>query len=97
MKQELTNKNRFAEKIAIIYVLIWTLIVPIQTFGQDNYLQSQINNVPLNQEGSSMPNLTGNKANEYLKENGLYESLTEAMQAARYYLAHDEQISRYSL
>lgn len=68
----------------IIYTLVWIAIIPTKILAKPTFAIKYFDTFNLSQKESLMPNLKGEKAEEYLKENGLYNSLGEAMKAARY-------------
>ena len=63
--------------------LIFTLIFSLLFLSSDRQ-QAKTSDGKVKTEDQTMPNLSGEKAEEYLKEQGLHKSLGEAMAASRY-------------
>lgn len=76
-------------KAPLVFLSLAVLIVSatfLPATSQQQYSTSSSNNslFSIDRQADQLPNLQGEEAVEYLKEQGLYASLGEAMKAARY-------------
>ncbi len=80
--------NRIARKLIVAAIIsglaAW---LPLPALHAPSTVSARVANRP----SAALPTLQGEKAVEQLKEQGLYDSLQEALDAARYELRWEEQ------
>ena len=90
------NKQSHLVSNTLVFLGLVISIALLALVFSGDFTEAKITAKPTTQaipDEQPLPNLSGDEAKEYLKEQGLYESLGEAMKAARLQYLPDEKCS----